>query len=135
MRIDCALLCDAATVREGLLHVLGGGVTRLTRPTYPAPLGVAIAARILVHPTEAEDNHHGRIVVQAEDGEQLAEVTFDFRSERPPGGLLASGEEMSLPVVVPLQNVGVPAAGGYSVEILIDRIHQASLPFRVVGGQ
>lgn len=27
MRVDCALLCDAATVREGLLHVLVGLLT------------------------------------------------------------------------------------------------------------
>lgn len=30
MRVDCALLCDAASVREGLLNILGGGITRVT---------------------------------------------------------------------------------------------------------
>ena len=43
MRIDTALLCDAATERDGLLNVLGGGITVATRPEFPAPLGMTLA--------------------------------------------------------------------------------------------
>jgi hypothetical protein len=34
-----ALLCDAATVRENVLHILGGGLGQLWRDVYPARLG------------------------------------------------------------------------------------------------
>ncbi len=131
MRVDCALLCDAATVREGLLHILGGGVTRAPRPAFPAPMGVALALRIVVHPTETDSPHQGRILVQAEDGATLAQIEFMFTTDPSHLSVLEPGEEISLPVVVPLHMVGIPKPGGYGVEVLIDKIHQSSIPFRV----
>lgn len=131
MKVDCALLCDAATVREGLLHVLGGGVSRLGRPSMPAPLGAQLALRILVHPTEARDRHTGRIVIQTQDGGRVSDLGFDFGlgQQAPPN--LQPGEELALPLVVPINNFPIPAYGSYSIEILIDGTHQMSLPFVV----
>jgi hypothetical protein len=128
VRIDCALLCDAATVREGLLHVLGGGITRANRPEYPAPLGMAMALRILVHPTEAGDPHNLKMLLQAADGEKVAEFDLQFGLNEPTG--LDPGEEASLPVPVPMAGIVLPAPGSYSFELLIDGIHQTSIPFR-----
>lgn len=130
MKVDCALLCDAVTVREGLLHVLGGGVTRVNRQSYPAPMGVALALRILVHPTEASKPHTAVFIVQTSDGARLVEGTAEFGLT--PGTVpdLAPGEQLSLPLQLPLQTVPLPSAGGYSVEVLIDGIHQVSIPFQ-----
>lgn len=127
MRVDCALLCDAVTTREGLLHILGGGVTRLNRPSFPAPLGVALALRIMVHPTEADRSHAIEARLLTEDGEQIgiAEVAFEVAlsgEERP-------GEELAVATALSLQNVPLPDAGAYSFELLIDGVHQASVPF------
>jgi len=135
MKVDCALLCDAVTIREGLLHVLGGGITRAARPTFPAPLGLALALRILIHPTETGSQHSGKVVLQSQDGENL--VSLDFLFEADPAGLseVLPGELLSLPLALPLQGVGVPRAGGYSFEILLDGSHHASIPFQMqVGG-
>lgn len=38
-----AVLCDRATVRDGLLHILGAGVTIVYRDKVPAPLDVDVA--------------------------------------------------------------------------------------------
>lgn len=126
MRVDCALLCDAVTVREGLLHVLGGGVTRLRRPEFPGPLNTALALRVMVHPTEAEQPHQLEVRLMKEDGEEVGRVEIDFELE---SQAVRPGEELSAPFAVPLHGVALPHQGAYSFELLIDGIHQASLPF------
>jgi hypothetical protein len=129
VRIDTALLCDAATVREGLLHVLGGGVTRVNRPEYPAPLApLTIALRILVDPTEADRAHQLDVRLQGEDGHEVAKFEVQFGIGDP--GDVQPGEELSmaLPLIMPPE-IGLPHAGRYSFELLIDRSHQASIPF------
>jgi hypothetical protein len=131
VRIDCALLCDAASVREGLLHVLGGGVTRANRAEFPGPLGMALAVRVMVHPTEMDRPHALEIRLQGEDGQLIAEVDVQFESVDP--GDLAPGEESSLPLALALpQQVALPQEGRYSFEMLIDGIHQATVPFMAV---
>ena len=128
MRIDCALLCDAATVREGLLHVLGGGITRAGRSVFPGPLGLTLALRILVHPTEAGHMHKLVVLLQGEDGQEAARVDIEFGVADP--GTLEPGEQASLPLSLPMPpQVALPAPGRYSFELLIDGIHQGSVPF------
>ena len=130
MRVDCALLADAATVREGLLHILGGGVSRANRPEFPAPMFMSLGVRILVHPTEINDPHLVRILVLDADGQQLAESTLGF--DPPPQearDAFLPGEEWSLPIAVNLSGVMLPRAGSYSVEVLVDGHHQASVGF------
>lgn len=129
MRIDCALLCDAATVREGLLHVLGGGVTRINRPGFPTPLSpLSLAMRVLVHPTEADRMHKMQVRLLDEDGAEIAR--FDLEFGVGDTGQLEAGEEVSLPLPLTIPpNVGLEKAGRYSFEILIDGNHQASIPF------
>ncbi|MBU6495776.1 MAG: hypothetical protein KGR42_05095 [Acidobacteria bacterium] len=56
MDIEFAVLCDAATVRDGLLHVLGAPITRIYRRILPAPLGISLAALFAF---DAED--HGQL--------------------------------------------------------------------------
>lgn len=129
MRIDCALLCDAATVREGLLHILGGGITRAGRPLYPAPVGLTLALRVLVHPTEADATHRLDVLLQGEDGQQVAQLEIEFGiSDR---STLAPGEQVSVPLPIPFPaQVALPTPGAYSFELLIDGIHQATVPFQ-----
>lgn len=128
MRVDTALLCDAVTVREGLLHVLGGGITRIHRPMYPAPLAASMAVRILIHPTEAAAPHELGVLLVDEDGGQLGEVTLKFQASAE-GSDLQPGEELALPIPLALQGLPLPKKGMYRFELLIDGIHQLSVPF------
>jgi hypothetical protein len=128
MRIDCALLCDAATVREGLLNILSGGITRANRTSYPAPLGMVLALRIMIHPTEISRPHQLRVLLQDADGRQLAAMEAEIGIGDP--GQIEPGEEASLPLPLGLPpQVALPAPGRYSFEILIDGTHQATVPF------
>ncbi|MEX2268360.1 MAG: hypothetical protein WEA75_06725 [Acidimicrobiia bacterium] len=128
-------MCDAVTVREGLLHILGGGITRMSRPEYPAQLGVALALRVMVHPTEANAPHVVEAILLAQDGDEIGRARIDFElSENATEGL-TPGEELSVMLPIPLQQFPIPSADAYSFELLIDGIHQTSVPFTAaVGG-
>ena len=126
MRVDCALLCDAVTVREGLVHILGGGVTRLRRPQYPGPLNTALALRVMVHPTESDKPHEMEARLVKEDGDELARVEIGFEAA---AQQIRPGEELSAPFALPLHGLMIPHEGAYSFELLIDGVHQASVPF------
>jgi Family of unknown function (DUF6941) len=128
VRIDCALLCDAATVREGLLHVLGGGVTRANRSAYPAPVALTLALRILIHPTEADRPHKLVVQLQGVDGQRIANFEVEFGVNDP--GAVDPAEQISIPLPLAIPPaVQLPGAGQYSFELLIDGIHQGSVPF------
>jgi hypothetical protein len=130
MRIDCALLCDSVTVREGLLHILGGGITRINRDSFPGPLGAALALRIMVHPTETDRTHELRVMLLAEDGGRIAEIGIQFGVNDPT--ILEPTEEASLALPIQMHQVMVPRPGPYNFELLIDGIHQVTVPFRAV---
>jgi hypothetical protein len=129
MEIDTALLCEAATVRDGLFFILGGAITEVVNAEYPAELGLTLALRILVHPTEMEHPHRLEIVLQDEDGEQITTVNGDIQL----GGadLVPAGElgEILIPWSFPGKPL-LPAIGRYSFELLIDGLHQRSIPLR-----
>jgi hypothetical protein len=128
-RVSSALLCDAATVREGLLHVLGGGITRLHRSEYPAPMQVTLVLQIVLTPVEIGFEHDVTALVQTEDGDVIIQASGHLEAS-PPNPMLEPGESVILPLVMNLSGVILPAAGGYSVEVLVDEVHQASLTFR-----
>jgi hypothetical protein len=127
MHID-ALLSDFATVREGLLHMLGGGVNRLWRDKYPASMGLSLGLCIEVHRTEARQPHNLVVIVQDEDGQRLSEVSAQFEVNRE-FDTSRPGECTLMPLVLSLQTIALPRPGSYSVEILVDGQHKRSLVF------
>jgi hypothetical protein len=126
MKVDVALLCDFVTVRDNLLHILGGGVVELTRPSFPTPMNVGLAVRVLAHPTEVATPHTLRVLVLGEDGQEIAAIEIQ-------AGVVVTLPRRDQDVVwmVPfaLHGIMLPVTGKYSVEILIDGIHQRSVPF------
>jgi hypothetical protein len=134
MKLDTALLCEAATQRDGLLFILGGGVTGAARPEFPWPLDLTLALRLLVHPTEAAAPHHLEIVVQDADGELVTKVESQFG----PVDVEAVPVGEEVPLVMPWNfpsRPPVPHPGPYSFEILIDGVHQGSVPVTFVLAQ
>lgn len=84
--------------------------------------------RILIHPTEADREHEMLVRLQGEDGQLVAEMGIKFGVNDP--GSLAPGEQASLPIPLALPEAAtLPAPGRYSFELLIDGIHQATVPF------
>lgn len=117
MEISAAILCDSATVREGLLHVLGGGVTRLWRSQLPAPLGVTLAVITNLGEADFGRPHEVRILVANSLGD-VAQGVGAFQSERPEK--LEPGELQVAPFVHPLLLIPTGAYGKHTLEIDID---------------
>jgi hypothetical protein len=127
VKVGTALLCDFATVRDNLLYVVGGGVTRLWRDEYPAPMGVSLALVFEVHQMEVAHPHEIDVRVVGEDGAEIARVQGGFQTDLPPE--VHVGEELLVPVALDLRNAGLPARGAYSIEISVDATHQRTLQF------
>ena len=131
VELKAAIICDAASVREGLLHVLGGGITRIWRQDLPAALGVALAV-IVDLPPEAVFEPHEVIVafVRDDDQAQLSEIKGAFHIG--PELRLEPGEHQLVPMVFDLHGATVEQYGAYTFHIAIDFIPATSLTFWVL---
>ena len=90
----------------------------------------------MVHPTELAHSHQLEIVLQDADGGQITKVDAQVQAGDP--GELPAGEEGEM--LIPWNFPGrpqLPRAGRYSVELLIDGVHQASVPLKAIeiGGE
>lgn len=125
MRLDCALICDAATVRDGLLHILGGGVTRVARGEFPGPLGVAIALRVEISQQEADHDFAGLLRMLLR-GEEIGRVGVGF-SAAPDDRAKETGEALYVALALPTYLLPVPEPGEYVFEFSVDGDHLGSL--------
>lgn len=128
MKTTTALLCDFAQLRESLLFISSGGVTRIYRDQWPAPMGVYLALVFQLHRWEADRPHELRVVVQGADGASVAEVTGGFQVGKSVEDFPV-GDDINVSVAMSLTQVGLPGPGQYSIEILVDAQHQQSLQF------
>lgn len=127
MKVD-ALLCDAVTVRDSLLHILGGGVTRLWRDEYPAPMDIQLALLISLSPAEAMTKPQNiQVRILGVDGQEIGGLTGTFGVDKGPDSL--PGEELHLPVALSLRPIGLPGPGPYTLAILINGHEMRSLSF------
>jgi hypothetical protein len=131
MDVDTCMLCDAATVREGLLHILGGGITQTVRPEFPSPLGISLALRVLAHPTETAHPHKLEVILQDEDGERI--VKFQLQIAEIDEAIIPVGEQAPITLAWDFPGKPVlPHPGRYSFELLIDGVHQRTVPLNAV---
>lgn len=129
VELTTALLCDFAQVREGLLFVASGGVTRCYRAELPAPLGIFLAGVLEMDAREAARPHEVTVVVVDEDGGQLAEASMSGRLEGPD---LLVGEHVNLPLIFDLRGVPVARHGPLEVRCYVDGELRRTLGVRVV---
>ncbi len=127
MELAVATLCDYASVREGLIFVHAGGVTRLWRDEYPAKMGVHLALVFQLHRMELGRPHEVDVRIMGQDAE-VAHVKIGFQADMPAD--LNIAETVQLPAPVDLSGVEIPQQGPYSVEIAVDGTHLRSLTFR-----
>ncbi len=123
MNIRVATLCDFAQVREGLLSIMSAGITRVTRPQFPAPAEITVALMIELHPSEAMAPHEIRKRMEDADGRRIAEAVGAFQMATNPA--TDPGEMVYLPFVVNFREVALPAVGRY--QVVIDPIEQGPI--------
>jgi hypothetical protein len=130
-RLTSLILCDFAQVREGLLFVQSGGLTRLLAPAFPAKFPCRLACLVELPAGETSQAHAMAIKVKAvETASVLATVNVALHEAVKTAGL-APGESRIVPVVVPLDSVVFPAPGQYDLQVDVDEQLAGDLSFRV----
>jgi hypothetical protein len=129
MEITTALLADFAQVRDGLLFVSSGGVTRCYRDQLPAPLNIHMAMVMELDRLEAEKVHEVHVVVVDEDGQQLAEIAGEIQLG---ATQMMVNENVNVPIVFDLRNVPIERYGNVEVRLYVQREHRRTLPIWVL---
>ena len=144
MTVDWAMLCDAATVREGLGNILGAGIDTL--PSVPresappemfqnadpkavgTPVVFTVMIKFSMQRAEANRTHILELKVSDEDGAEVLGTKGQFYipvNPTLPAGWLQSG-------MVPITAQILPKKfGGYAVDIFVDDQHLKNLQFRI----
>jgi len=130
-RLDALILCDFAQVREGLLFVQSGGLTRLMTRKLPATFNCHVAMLVAVSPDVALDEHNVVMRIKhAPSATALATVKVDLHPPASTGGLMP-GESRIVPVVVPLSTITFRSEGVHDLQVSIDDHLASDLSFHV----
>jgi hypothetical protein len=125
------ILCDFAQIREGLLFVQSGGLTRLAAPTFPAQFACHVATLVWLPPHEAGTAHEIVMKVKSASTAKLtATVKVELHESAAPSAL-RPGEGRQVPIVVPLGAVSFPEAGEYDLQVEVDDEFAGDISFVV----
>ena len=127
IEVTTALLCDHAEVRDGLLFVLSGGITRIMRDSFPAAMGTCLALMLEFESTETDVVHQLEILVLGEDGEEVARMDAELQVDSSTQARLA--ENLQLPIAVDLRAAGLAKPGAYELHVAVDAQHRRTLQF------
>lgn len=119
MRLRAAFLCDAASIRETLLNVLGAGITQFKRHELPAPALVTYAAMVEASPGDAGRTFELKVGVYAPGEHGGEEVII----EHPVAATVEDYDDLgqsAQPLVVDLQAMPLLRYGTYAVRTFID---------------
>ncbi len=130
MKIDYALLADAAQSVGGKIFILGGGWNLFRSGNYPAPIQLAVAIGIGFEGSEVGIRYPVKIVIADEAGVPVVpEMNGQIET-----GQLAPDFPRGLPVKLPVAwnvSFSVPRAGRYAIVITVGTAH-ADLSFDAI---
>jgi hypothetical protein len=126
VEVTTAILCDSAQIREGLLFVLAGGITRVRRSSFPANLAAAVAVVLELDRIEAQRAHEFELVAVGEDGEEMARVGAQIQVGDAP---VHFAENIQVPLAVDLHGAVLPTAGAYELRLYVDGNHRRTIQF------
>ena len=118
LALTTVLLCDHAQVREGLLFVHSGGVSRVVPSTYPATIRVHLAMVVHVPASEVADTHTIELRFKYPDSAELiatAQIALQLHAIK--GAY--PGEGINVPQVIDLSMIPFPRPGQVDVQISI----------------
>jgi hypothetical protein len=127
LEISSALLCDFAQVRDGLLFVSSGGITRMWRPELPAGMDVWLAIVVEVDAVEGRVPHEILVRIVDEDGGEAASIQGGFQLNAEVD--LHVGERLLMPMPFDLRGIALQRYGAYDVSIYIDNQVRRTLNF------
>jgi hypothetical protein len=130
--VEYAFLADAAEVQAGSkFHILGGGVSRLTGPSFPfvhPHLSLVVGLRMTS--VERDREHDLGFVVTAPDGAQVANASGRVVSHGP-----ADATDVVVTIAIDLWNMTLGVAGEYAVRITVNGSERKRLPLVVTANR
>lgn len=129
MRIDLALLADAATVdSSGKLNILGV-FDRIDTRGFPAQHGrIALVLRFRGDFNDA-GQHHLRMRLAAPGGQEIAAVEGELELGPPPQPTVP----IHIPHIINMDGIVFGVPGTYSFDVYLDGEHEVSVPLTVSG--
>jgi hypothetical protein len=137
VRLTLATLCDAATLREGLLHILGAATNTVYRPAFPAPLGANLALNFLMTQDEVGVSHNLEVKFTNQDGQESLRVSLQLGPVTPEqltSAHLVDDDEVGIPLVLPTAAAPITGPGKHRVTVQLDGDELVSLPVRAIQG-
>ncbi len=124
------MLANHAEVVNGLAYISGGGIDTVNTPSLPAALMATLIVRVKLHRIEIGQPHTVEFRIISEDGAELLKGggTLPPQQEQP---AMPVGWDYTAMFANKFFGLKLPKEQQYSVEILADGNHLASLPFRV----
>ena len=124
------LLCDYANIREGMINIVSGGITRIGSSVgFPTAIDAHLAMSVYVHPHRVAETHTGRIVLRFPDTvEEIARIEFQFHGDAD----LHPGEGLNFHFALPLQGIAAPHAGQIDVSVTVNESPIGLLSFWMV---
>lgn len=127
-RLTTLLLCDFAQVREGLLFVSSGGVSRVVQTTYPANPRLHLAMVVHLPATSLGRSHQVSVRLKYPDAAEVianAEVAIHLNAV---SGAYP-GEGINVPQVIDLAPIQFPRPGQVDVQVSIGEEPAGDLSF------
>lgn len=112
-------VCDAASIREGLLNVLGSGISRIGRATFPAEFTSTIAVQLLIEDSDLTEDFTVRIELVGENGEDRGVPSYEEVFGQPIG-LEAPDEPFTIPLVLS-GGPHIPSSGRYKLVLFVNK--------------
>jgi uncharacterized protein DUF6941 len=117
-RLTTLLMCDFAQVREGLLFVSSGGVSRVVQTSYPATPRLHLAMVVHLPAGALGRSHQVHVRLKYPDtAEVIANVEVAIQLNAVSGAF--PGEGINVPQVIDLVPIHFPRPGQVDVQISI----------------
>ena len=131
-QVRSAILCDFAQVREGLVFISSGGITRIAAPQPGSPVQFFAACDLEVLPFEIGEAHTLTFkVVNATTAKVAWEANLQVNTMANPDGLFP-GESLHVPIAFRVGPFPVEAFGPHDLKVSIDNYETELLTFYVL---
>ncbi|MCO5330969.1 MAG: hypothetical protein M9961_12910 [Ilumatobacteraceae bacterium] len=123
------LLCDFAQVRDRLLFVSSGGISRVVQPTFPGHLRIHLA--LVVHVPAGLFGPQHEVLIRLkypDDVAVIGSISVKVTVPSPPTGA-QPGEGVNVPQVIDLSPVVFPHPGQVDLQVSIDGEPAGDLTF------
>jgi hypothetical protein len=118
-RVTTLILSDFAQVRDGLLFVSSGGVSRVVSSSFPARLRLFLATVVHVTADQVETTHRMNVKFKYPDAAAtVGGVDVNIQINQPRG--VFPGEGVNIPQAIDLSQIPFPHPGQVDVQVAID---------------